>query len=37
MEVLEELQYGQLRSSKLSLEEFLKMLYHFNKKGIHFR
>jgi hypothetical protein len=35
--VLDELEYGQKRPSKLGLEDFLKMLYHFNKNDVHFR
>jgi hypothetical protein len=35
--VLDELEYALKRPSKLGLEDFLKMLYHFNKNDIHFR
>ena len=37
IKVLEELEYAQKRPSKLALEDFLKLLYHFNKNDIHFR
>lgn len=37
IKVLDDLEYAQKRPSKLALEDFLKMLYHFNKNDIHFR
>lgn len=35
-EVLEDKSFVDKRSSKLTLEDFLKLLYLFNKAGIHF-
>jgi hypothetical protein len=37
MKVLEKIDYGTKRSSKLGLDDFLKLLYEFNNDGIHFR
>lgn len=35
--ILEELNYAKQRSSKLTLEDFLRLLYNFTTNGIHFR
>lgn len=37
MGILEDLNYSTQRSSKLSLDDFLKLLFHFNKNEVHFR
>ncbi len=37
MKVLESSGYSEKRSSKLSLDDYLKILYAFNEAGIHFR
>jgi hypothetical protein len=34
--ILEDETFKDKRSSKLTLEDFLKLLYLFNKNGIHF-
>lgn len=34
--ILEDETFKDKRSSKLGLEDFLKLLYYFNKNGIHF-
>jgi 18S rRNA (adenine1779-N6/adenine1780-N6)-dimethyltransferase len=37
MSILEKIGYAEKRSSKLSLDDYLKMLYAFNQAGVHFR
>jgi len=37
MSILEKIGYAEKRSSKLGLDDYLKMLYAFNQEGIHFR
>lgn len=34
--ILQEHEFASLRSAKLSLDEFLRLLAAFNEKGIHF-
>ena len=34
--LLHEHEFGSLRSAKLSLDDFLRLLAAFNEKGIHF-
>ena len=36
MQVLDDETFKDKRSSKLTLEDFLKLLFCFNKAGIHF-
>jgi len=37
MSILEREGYAEKRSSKLSLDDYLKLLYAFNREGVHFR
>jgi 18S rRNA (adenine1779-N6/adenine1780-N6)-dimethyltransferase len=37
MAILEKTGYADKRSSKLGLDDYLKMLFAFNQAGIHFR
>lgn len=37
MHILNEVEMSTRRSSKLSLDDFLTLLHHFNTNGIHFR
>lgn len=37
MNILEKSGYAEKRSSKLGLDDYLKLLYAFNVEGIHFR
>ena len=37
MQILQKTEVEGKRSSKLSLDDFLKLLYIFNENGIHFR
>ncbi len=37
MGIIEGAGYGEKRSSKLGLDDYLKLLYAFNESGVHFR
>ena len=37
MTILQKAGYHEKRSSKLSLDDYLKLLYAFNEAGVHFR
>ena len=37
MAILEKTGYAEKRSSKLGLDDYLKMLFAFNQAGVHFR